>query len=371
MTELDNNSIDREYADEHSDNSDNTERKANGGSDQDLNQEAEQLPKGEDQSESYGDMNQGTNSEGMPTYLHRNNGAGNKKTNRGVWYLAVPLFISFGTSFVASLIGFIYVLYIKNPELVTKLQEAGTQANQSTELINELMNSMMKYSTEFTILSACIAVPIFLFMYLRDAKIMKSQGMALSKKEKLWKYIPVFLFAIAGCVVMNNLVTLSNLAEVSDAYQTVSEAQYAMQLQVQLVGFGLIIPVMEELLYRGLIYRRLRTFLYPRTAILWSSLVFALIHGNVVQGIYAFALGMALAYFYEHYHSIKAPIFAHMVMNLTSVILTQYQIFQWQFAKPLRVGIVTVGCAFVAACMFVLIMNTTQEECDGPRIPRR
>lgn len=308
--------------------------------------------------------------EKQPTYLHGNTNGGQRKNNRGMWYLAAPLLISFGTSFVGTTIGYLYILFVKHPELVAKINAAGAAATQSTELMNEVMNVVLDYATEFSIFAACIAIPIFLFMYLRDKVELRQAGMNAVKREKLWKYIPIVLFSIAGCVVMNNLLTLSNLAEVSDAYMETSKAQYALQFQVQLIGYGLIVPIMEELLYRGLIYRRLRTFLYTKSAILWSAVVFALVHGNAVQMLYAFALGMALAYFYEHYHSIKASILAHMIMNLTSVLLTQYKIFQWQFAEPMRVGIITVGCAFVGACMFVLIMNTT-EEYHGPLIPRK
>ena len=71
--------------------------------------------------------------------------------------------------------------------------------------------------------------------------------------------------------------------------------------------------------------------------------------------IYAFVLGMLFSYMYEKYGSIKAPIFAHIMMNLVSVFATEYQLMNWMSAEYVRIGTITVICAAVASTMFVLI----------------
>ena len=84
-----------------------------------------------------------------------------------------------------------------------------------------------------------------------------------------------------------------------------------------------MIPICEELVFRGLMFKRMRErsgFLY---AAVYSALVFGLFHGNIVQMVYGFILGMLLAYMYEKYGSVKAPIVGHMVMNLFSVLATE------------------------------------------------
>ena len=60
---------------------------------------------------------------------------------------------------------------------------------------------------------------------------------------------------------------------------------------------------------------------------------------------------------YEKYGSIKAPIFAHIMMNLVSVFATEYQLMSWMAAEYVRIGAITVVCAAVASSMFVLIQR--------------
>ncbi len=96
-------------------------------------------------------------------------------------------------------------------------------------------------------------------------------------------------------------------------------------------------------------------------AIFWSSLIFGAYHGNIVQFIYAFLCGVALAWSYEKFGTVIAPIVGHICMNLVSLILTQYDLFVWMFADPIRMTVITVSSATVAATCYVLFTNKIKE----------
>ena len=66
---------------------------------------------------------------------------------------------------------------------------------------------------------------------------------------------------------------------------------------------------------------------------------------------------MMLAYVYEKYGSVKAPILAHITANILSVVGTQFQWFDWLFKDPMRVGISTVLCAFITSSIYVMIQR--------------
>ena len=93
------------------------------------------------------------------------------------------------------------------------------------------------------------------------------------------------------------------------------------------------------------------------SAALYSAVIFSLLHGNMVQMIYALFLGVIYAYMYEKYGSVKAPILAHITANILSVVGTQFQWFDWLFEDPMRVGISTVLCAFIASSIYVMIQR--------------
>ncbi len=122
---------------------------------------------------------------------------------------------------------------------------------------------------------------------------------------------------------MNLLLELSGVTGQSDAYQAVAKSQYAAWLPVGLVCYGIVSPVAEELLFRGILYARLRRLLEPAVAIAVSALLFAAYHGNLVQGIYAFVTGCFLAYAYECFGEFRMPVVIHVMANLLAYGLSQ------------------------------------------------
>ena len=77
---------------------------------------------------------------------------------------------------------------------------------------------------------------------------------------------------------------------------------------------GILAPVAEEILFRGFVQRTMLPF-GKKFAILVSSLMFGLFHGNLLQTPYAFAVGLVLGYVAVEYHIIWA-IVLHVINNL-------------------------------------------------------
>lgn len=77
---------------------------------------------------------------------------------------------------------------------------------------------------------------------------------------------------------------------------------------------GVLAPVTEELLCRGLVQRTLMPF-GKRTAIVGSAFLFGMFHGNILQAPYAFLVGLVLGYVAAEY-SIGWAMVLHMINNL-------------------------------------------------------
>lgn len=92
---------------------------------------------------------------------------------------------------------------------------------------------------------------------------------------------------------------------------------------MEIVSAVIAAPILEELLFRGMIYRRLRDFCNAKLAIIISAVFFGVFHGNLVQFVYAFIIGLMLAYVYEKMKTIWAPIVFHVGANLLSVLITE------------------------------------------------
>jgi len=83
-------------------------------------------------------------------------------------------------------------------------------------------------------------------------------------------------------------------------------------------------PILEEFVCRGIICRGLLShYRSPRPAILWSAVIFAVMHLNPWQGIPAFLLGIWYGWIYYRTRSLKTTMFLHFVNNGSVVILSQ------------------------------------------------
>lgn len=100
------------------------------------------------------------------------------------------------------------------------------------------------------------------------------------------------------------------------------EAMFGAPTWMLVLGPGVLAPVAEELCYRGLLYGRLRSIINVFWAAVLSSLAFAVGHGNPIQMLYAFPSAVILAWIYEKYGCINAPICFHLGANLLSILVT-------------------------------------------------
>ena len=78
---------------------------------------------------------------------------------------------------------------------------------------------------------------------------------------------------------------------------------------------GLLVPLFEEVFFRGMVYSWLRNRLTATGAIPLSALAFAVVHLRIEVMIVAFAMGCLLAWLYEKSRSILPCILLHQVFN--------------------------------------------------------
>ncbi len=170
-------------------------------------------------------------------------------------------------------------------------------------------------SAACTLIAAVIVLPFAIFWYRRDEKTRKDAvpgGM---------RFFGIALLCLLGGAVLNVLFSaLMDLMQIGRYFSNLTqEALLTSRLWVQILGPGLLVPVCEELIYRGLTYRRMRTRLKVWQAVLLSSLLFALIHGNVIQMLYAFPMAIILALLMEYGRSPAFPVLFHIGANLAAI----------------------------------------------------
>lgn len=85
-------------------------------------------------------------------------------------------------------------------------------------------------------------------------------------------------------------------------------------------GAAIVAPVVEELLFRGMLYRYLRGRMGVPVAVILSSAIFAAVHFILILMPILFVTGVALALVTERYKSILPSIALHALNNGIAVI---------------------------------------------------
>lgn len=178
-----------------------------------------------------------------------------------------------------------------------------------------------------------ITIPFLYLMFYRKDRAMEKIVMtentlsSVAKEQKmeyLIKCIQDGALSIAGAaalgIALNNIIAQTPLMSLSEGYQETNTAFFAGGMLFELLGSGFVIPIVEELLFRGIVYKRLRIWMGWQKALVFSALFFGLIHMNLVQFVYAGLLGAFLALLLEKTGKLYMAVLAHMTANVIAIV---------------------------------------------------
>ncbi len=172
--------------------------------------------------------------------------------------------------------------------------------------------------------------------------IIKMAGMALGgaavypyfKRENSYKERKnlsvkiIISMMIMGAVLslgINFLFSVTGFTQSSEQYRQVAESQFALPLWLACIFYGILSPVVEETVFRGIVCRALERNTTKVLAVIGSALLFGAFHGNVVQMIYASLMGGIMACTYQKYQNLSAPILFHGAANIAIYTVTYLQ----------------------------------------------
>ena len=278
------------------------------------------------------------------------------------WSLAAPILIYMGVRLAVEVVGILVIsfpyLMDASEQLLAQQQTVEQFTQQYWALMEPAMNQVFRYSTEIAGAAALVTIPVNAFFFFCDRELERVCGVEVPERAPLRKYWAVVVFGLAVSIAATCFFAMVELAFYSGESQSSTLITYTPPFAVQLLVLGIVVPVAEELMFRGVLFRRFlenRSFWY---AAVWSSLFFVLMHQDGAQMVYAMLLGLFLCYVYQKFGSLKAPVVLHVTANCSSLIYTEAGVFRWIGAAPVRMaGAVIIG-AFICSVMYVQIQRT-------------
>lgn len=260
-----------------------------------------------------------------------------KRENAGIiiWRFIYPVLIFFGVELIIEMAFMYGHMFRMIGEGTYSLTDMGT-------MTEELERYIYANSSYISLIRTVILVPIFALLMKKDEKRDMEYGryVKYGPYNKKWLLL-LPLIGFAAAVGFNHLVpmlleALQSLIHIIGksifgldwnvdffaTYDKLSGVIYSGPIWIQAVTIAVAAPILEEFLYRGLLYRRLRAYLRPLPCTLISAFVFGIMHGNAVQFVYAFILGIFMAYIYEKFKTVWASVIFHAGANLISLVIT-------------------------------------------------
>ncbi len=133
------------------------------------------------------------------------------------------------------------------------------------------------------------------------------------------------IFLALGCSVIGYAASMSlsgfmSLFGLEPVMADIISPGETLPLLIFTLNIAVIAPIVEEVVFRGVIMNTLRRF-GDCFALLISSLLFALVHMNLVQIPNAFIMGLVIGYFTLYSGSLWTGIFIHMLNNILTLML--------------------------------------------------
>lgn len=193
---------------------------------------------------------------------------------------------------------------------------------------------------------ACTAAILYFLFRRKDRMPRKRVGAACYG----WTVLAGALLAMGLNLAISNIYMAID-ADPSRLAEAASHPEMPLGLAVLL--YAVVTPIAEELLFRWLIYGRIAGIMGAPFAVCLTAVFFGFFHGNLLQGIYAALMGLALALVLYWSDNLWLPIVFHMAANafvyLSSALPERiYQVI----TAPLNGVLFTAAGAAVMGCIY-------------------
>ena len=187
------------------------------------------------------------------------------------------------------------------------------------EITARVYDIVDRWSLHITLVSGALAVITFIVVFrIRGKKPLSEMGIM---KLPILQVPVLILFGLSLNMFISVFLSLIPFPQSwVDSYNSSTVVFAESGTLITMLTVLVCAPIVEEITFRGLIYSRLSRGMPVFAAMLISSWIFGVIHGNIIQMLYAALLGYIICYTRVKYQSLTASILVHFGFNLFSIL---------------------------------------------------
>lgn len=222
--------------------------------------------------------------------------------------------------------------------------------SDTTAITNALMNDVFSQLGLISIISYIFALLVVLIVLLCKKRNVFND-ISISRFNPLW-IIPILVLGVAFQYLCTFIIGLIPTTQwmISDYMQNVE--QYISQTDpAMILTVAVCAPIVEEIIFRGLIFTRLCKGMPVAAAVIVASLCFGISHVEPLQVIYATIFGVILNLLFIKFKSIWANIALHFAINASNYIVTDNFVLDGNLSFIL----LAASVAAIIVCAFLII----------------
>ncbi|MBQ9990901.1 MAG: CPBP family intramembrane metalloprotease [Lachnospiraceae bacterium] len=186
----------------------------------------------------------------------------------------------------------------------------GTPAAE--EIAQRLTNTLWENMNWIQILAYFLILFGAWFVFaIRKKKLLKEANVIPFSKNRI---LPIILLAVSAVFLVELFFSFIPEEIMLEYEASVASLLYGNTVAVFL-STVIGAPIIEELIFRGLVFSRLNKAMPLVVAAILSSIAFGLFHGQIVWIGYATCLGLVMCFVSVNCQSVLASILFHMVFN--------------------------------------------------------
>lgn len=272
-----------------------------------------------------------------------------------IGYLLLTVLIQLVVSIVGGIvIGFYYV--------INGIVQTGNESTLQYDM-DSIINFTLSVTNIFLLISSALTI-LFLILIYKIKKRNYKEELQIIRTHNVNIFYAIFI-GLCCWLFNSGVVSLveeagffsSQFEYMNDILAPISQGS----ILISMLTVGIVAPIAEEFLFRGVIYNTLKKKISIKWTIIIQAILFGVFHGNLVQGTYATLLGLVFGYVTYKTKSLWPAIIMHMVNNLTANIVS-FILGNYVGGTLLYIIFAVIGAIGLVLLIFLIRKSNTNNE---------